>query len=254
MHSPSSPIAYLTFQQGETFAKAYQKHLKRDGICVIQNAISPECMTAFHTLAATISEVDTKYQKGNQLFAVRNLLTHAPELLPILEMLPLHQLTQPFFDSRVSIIKAIYFDKPSEANWKVPWHQDTTIAVQSKIETTGFQNWTYKENIPNVRPPIEILENILTLRIHLDSTDENNGALRIIPASHLNGFSNKTDIESAYSQKQPVTCSVQEGDIIAMRPLLLHASSTSNFPSQRRVIHLEFSTDTLPNGLNWHGT
>src|SRR3981081_1101366 len=39
---------------------------------------------------------------------------------------------------------------------------------------------------------------------------------------------------------------------IVMRPLLLHASSSSPKPEPRRVIHLEFAVDDLPVG--WSGT
>ena len=37
-----------------------------------------------------------------------------------------------------------------------------------------------------------------------------------------------------------------------MRPLLLHASSSSSKPEPRRVIHLEYAADDLPGGLEWH--
>jgi hypothetical protein len=36
-----------------------------------------------------------------------------------------------------------------------------------------------------------------------------------------------------------------------MRPLLLHASTVANSPRHRRVIHLEFAADELPDGLAW---
>ena len=36
-----------------------------------------------------------------------------------------------------------------------------------------------------------------------------------------------------------------------MRPLLLHASSPSQLPNHRRVIHIDFAAITLPNGLRW---
>ena len=37
-----------------------------------------------------------------------------------------------------------------------------------------------------------------------------------------------------------------------MRPLLVHASSSCSKPEPRRVIHLEFASDELPDGLEWH--
>jgi hypothetical protein len=36
-----------------------------------------------------------------------------------------------------------------------------------------------------------------------------------------------------------------------MRPLLLHSSSPSLSPLHRRVIHLDFASEMLPNPLQW---
>jgi ectoine hydroxylase-related dioxygenase (phytanoyl-CoA dioxygenase family) len=63
----------------------------------------------------------------------------------------------------------------------------------------------------------------LGLRIHLDDTDENNGALRVIPKSHVKGIYRSETID--WSKETEVTCKVPKGGIMLMRPLLLHASS-----------------------------
>jgi hypothetical protein len=39
-----------------------------------------------------------------------------------------------------------------------------------------------------------------------------------------------------------------------MRPLLLHASASARVPGHRRVIHLEYAAESLPDGLEWYGT
>jgi hypothetical protein len=44
---------------------------------------------------------------------------------------------------------------------------------------------------------------------------------------------------------------IRQGDAILMQPLLLHASSTARLRSGRRVVHLEFAAEELPNGLRW---
>src|SRR5688572_32967089 len=79
------------------------------------------------------------------------------------------------------LVKAIYFDKTPESNWYVTWHQDIIINVKARIETDGFTAWTKKEGVHHVSPPEEILKDTVTIRIHLDDTDETNGALKIIP-------------------------------------------------------------------------
>ncbi len=48
-----------------------------------------------------------------------------------------------------------------------------------------------------------------------------------------------------------VTAVVKRGGVLAMRPLLLHASSKALAPSFRRVLHFVFGPPTLPLGLRW---
>lgn len=129
------------------------------------------------------------------------------------------------------------------------YHQDITISVNSKVETDGFKNWTIKQDKFAVEPPVHILENNFTIRIHLDDTDENNGALKVIPTSHLQGivrhqsFDRQNEVETF--------CSVKKGGIMIMRPLLFHASNKTTNNNRRRVLHIEFSKSILPQSLEW---
>jgi hypothetical protein len=151
-------------------------------------------------------------------------------------------------------VRSIFFDKTPEANWLVPWHQDLTVAVKERVELPGYGPWSTKEGIPHVQPPIEILENMVTVRLHLDDCDESNGALRVIPGSHRLGRLSAARIAEVRSQEMAVVCSVQAGDALLMRPLLLHASSQAIAPTHRRVIHLEYASCSLPEGLVWAET
>lgn len=154
------------------------------------------------------------------------------------------------FGEKYFNIKAIYFDKPPQSNWIVAWHQDLTISVSDKIEHEGFANWSIKQGLPTVQPPREILENIYTIRIHLDDCDETNGALRVIPESHQKGV---IAMQNFCLEDYPksVTCLVQKGGVMLMKPLILHASNKSTSERNRRVIHLEFSDIDLPDGMDW---
>jgi len=69
----------------------------------------------------------------------------------------------------------------------VAWHQDLTFSVDKKLDLPGYGPWTIKQDQYSVQPPLDLLENIFTIRIHLDDTDEKNGALRVIPGLHLKG-------------------------------------------------------------------
>lgn len=46
-------------------------------------------------------------------------------------------------------------------------------------------------------------------------------------------------------------CEVKKGGILIMKPLVLHSSRRTENQKNRRVIHVEFCDESLPNGLEW---
>jgi ectoine hydroxylase-related dioxygenase (phytanoyl-CoA dioxygenase family) len=148
-------------------------------------------------------------------------------------------------------VRGILFDKVPGANWHVGWHQDQIIPVAERRDVPEFTAWSVKHGVPHVRPPVTVLERMLTLRIHLDDCDAENGALRLIPGSHRRGLLSAKEIEEIVAREEPVVCSARRGDALVMRPLVLHASSPATSPTHRRVIHLEFAAGPLPGGLSW---
>ncbi|RAW02911.1 phytanoyl-CoA dioxygenase family protein [Pseudochryseolinea flava] len=181
--------------------------------------------------------------------AVRNLFQEIPALNFLLQ----HTNIKTILDAvapNLRLTKAIYFDKTPTSNWYVTWHQDIIINVSEKIETEGFTGWTKKSGVHGVCPPDEVLKNTLTIRIHLDDTDENNGALKVLPGSHHKRFTDE-EISTITKNSIPNVCEVRAGGVHLMRPLILHASSKATSQNRRRVLHLEFNTMTLPNGLQW---
>ncbi len=148
-------------------------------------------------------------------------------------------------------VKATLFDKTAAANWKVPWHQDLTIAVRRRLETTGFGPWSMKDGVPHVQPPVSVLEALVALRLHLDDTPEENGALRVVVASHRLGRIPEAQIAAVRANGRERVATVPAGGVMVMSPLLLHASSASSRPEHRRVLHVEYSSFALPAGLKW---
>ena len=134
----------------------------------------------------------------------------------------------------------------------MPWHQDLTIAVKEKQELPGFSTWTLKDDIHHVQPPVEIMERMVTLRIHLDDTDQTNGALRVIPESHRNQRYSAEAIAKKTSGNLEIICEAKAGDVLVMRPLILHSSKKGILTGHRRIIHVEFSSEELPTPLKWH--
>lgn len=160
------------------------------------------------------------------------------------------RLVEDVLGKRCFAVRGIFFDKIPGANWLVPPHQDLSIAVEEKGTAEGFGPWSRKDDVVHVQPPSEVLERMVTVRLHLDECDESNGALRVVAGSHQLG---KLQSEEAYreARKGETTVPVPEGGAMLFRPLLVHASSPSVSPSHRRVVHLEFAVGELLDGLKW---
>lgn len=193
-------------------------------------------------------------EKSETIYGVRNLLNLAPETRKFVESPPVVSLVEKVLGEKAKPVRAIFFDKTPDTNWKVPWHQDLTIAVREKRETEGFTAWTRKADVPHVQPPVSILERMLAMRIHLDDADETNGALKVIPKSHRCGRLSAAEIQEWRRKEAVKICRAKCGEAFLMRPLLVHSSSAGTSPKHRRVIHIEFSADDLPNDLQWYGS
>jgi ectoine hydroxylase-related dioxygenase (phytanoyl-CoA dioxygenase family) len=229
-----------------------QKHLDalRDkGYTTIPEVFShTECaeLISYIELADT---ANSTFRKSTDLFAIRQFLKEIPATQRIIFNNNLNNIIQTLFGSGFFITKSIYFDKPAQSNWFVSYHQDLTISVDKKLELPGYGPWTVKQNQFAVQPPLAILENNFTIRIHLDDTDENNGALKVIPGSHQKGIYRPETIN--WDKETEDLCKVEKGGIMIMRPLLLHSSGRTTNSNRRRVVHIEFGTRQLPSGLNW---
>ena len=226
-----------------------QQKLTKSGFAIMEDIYSAE---EVEQIIHLINQADTSnetFRKSRALFAVRQFLKEIPATKALIFNDKLKSLVKEIFGIDFFIVKSIYFDKPEDSNWFVSYHQDLTISVDKKLEIEGFGPWTVKQNQFAVQPPIEVLENNFTIRIHLDDTDECNGALRIVSQSHLKKIYRPETIHWADEMEQ--ICKVKKGGVMLMKPLLLHSSNRNTNNKRRRVIHLEFSNQELPNGLNW---
>src|SRR5579871_2447397 len=161
-------------------------------------------------------------------------------------------LVRPHVASEPRPVRAIYFDKSPGKNWLVTWHQDLTLALRNRRDVPGFSPWSVKNGIPHVQPPVELLQQMLTVRLHLDDADESNGALRVLPGSHRRGRLSAAQIQELRGEVPEVPCNASAGDALLMRPLLLHASGRSLDSRHRRVLHIEYAAFVLPKELQWH--
>jgi ectoine hydroxylase-related dioxygenase (phytanoyl-CoA dioxygenase family) len=219
-----------------------------NGFEVIDSVYSSSEIEEIITVINENTSNKTTFRKSSDLFAIRQFLKEIPACIPLLFNNNLQILLSSRFGKEYFVVKSIYFDKPAESNWFVAYHQDLTISVDKKMELEGFGPWTIKQNQFAVQPPLKILEDNFTIRIHLDSATAENGALRVIPGSHANGIVRPNEINHQHLEQ---TCSVDAGGVMLMKPLLLHASGRTINNRQRRVVHIEFSRTELPQGLSW---
>ncbi len=151
----------------------------------------------------------------------------------------------------VSLVRALFFDKTPDKNWLVAWHQDKTVTLNAPADLSGWGPWTLKDGVHHAQVPESVLNQMLTIRLHLDSTDEGNGCLEVIPGSHEHGVLERHEIAELVGSGRVFPCVADAGDAVVMRPHLLHRSQKSTQPSHRRVVHLEFSSFELPAGRSW---
>jgi hypothetical protein len=137
-------------------------------------------------------------------------------------------------------IQAIAFDKTPATNWKVAWHQDLMFPFAKCVISDGFEIPSIKQGIDYARPPAGILGELLAARLHLDDCDSTNGPLRVSPGTHRLGILGTSDIPAQLADHGEITCVAKIGEVLLMRPLILHASSQATEPKHRRILHLVY--------------
>jgi ectoine hydroxylase-related dioxygenase (phytanoyl-CoA dioxygenase family) len=147
-------------------------------------------------------------------------------------------------------IQCTYFQKSADRNWLVPVHQDLGIPVAERNEESSLTNWSEKDGMLFVQPPIALLEQMVAVRLHLDPCGADDGPLRVVPGSHLLGRISPEEAARARKGTE-VACISGQGGVLVMRPLLLHASSKSTGKSRRRVLHFVFGPLSPGYGLHW---
>ncbi|WP_343606061.1 phytanoyl-CoA dioxygenase family protein [Fluviicola sp.] len=229
--------------------KQKRQMLSESGFAILNDVYTADEVQQMLSRIENADYSKENFRKSEGLFAIRQFLKEIPETAALIFNENLQNVIRELFGSDYFVVKSIYFDKPEGSNWYVSYHQDLTISVDQKTELAGFGPWTKKHGQFAVQPPVDVLENVFTIRIHLDDTDEHNGALKVVPGSHQKQIYRPETID--WSKETEVVCSVAKGGIMLMKPLLLHSSSRTVDNRKRRVIHIEFSNRELPLELQW---
>ena len=232
----------------------YLNQISEDGFAIVPQVISNNNLNDIESMfdMAHFGDSNSVKERQGDIYAIRDLLHAVPLLKTLLQEAKIRELVEPILGKEAKIVRAMFFDKTSTANWKVTWHQDITIAVKAQHDVAGFGPWSEKAGIIHGHAPASVLENMLTVRIHLDACTAENGALFVIPGSHNVGRLANSQRQALREGTPSILCPVPKQGAMVMRPLLLHASATSLYPSHRRVLHFEYSASKLPSGLEWH--
>lgn len=149
-------------------------------------------------------------------------------------------------------VRAIAFEKADGANWMLNWHQDRVIAVRARVDVEGYGPWTVKQGQYHVQPPAQLLARMATIRINLDAIDAANAPLKVAPGSHKFGRIEEHEIRAMVARCGQATCLAEAGDAWIYATLILHASNRSAPGRRRRVLQVDYATEDLPGGLEWH--
>jgi hypothetical protein len=216
------------------------RNFETTGVCLIRWPL-PEAHLA--PLRAAVDICVTR-GPGNRMFSLPRL--DDLDLASLLRDLATRLAGKP-----ARMVRILAFDKTSETNWGVPWHQDRTIAVNRRAEVDGFGPWSVKAGVPHVAPPQALLEAMFCLCLHLDDCGPDTGPLKIVPGSHRLGRLPVDEVLNLGTRETATLCLTAAGDVLAMKALTVHASDPASVPVHRRVLHLDFSTADLTPPLEW---
>ena len=148
-------------------------------------------------------------------------------------------------------VRLVAFNKSTDSNWLVPWHQDRVIAVREKMPVSGYVNWSNKTGTWHVEPPLSLLEKMIFARVHLDDTDKRNGCLELALGSHSLGHVNALEADEKARVLPHELCRARRGDVLFVKALCLHRSRPSKQATQRRTLRVDYSADAPAPPLQW---
>jgi ectoine hydroxylase-related dioxygenase (phytanoyl-CoA dioxygenase family) len=214
----------------------FSEQVTTEGFAIIPGVLDE---TEIGVLAAKLHDSRLPRSRAGIRHAMRN-----DSVAAIARDARLLQLARNVLGSAALPFRATLFDKSPSSNWLVVWHQDTALPLRARRDTPGWGPWSIKDAVHYAHAPGSALEQALALRLHLDDSSADNGPLRVLPETHTLGVLSDEQLHSLSKRIAPVDCLVPRGGVVAMRPLLVHASSKSQSTRPRRVLHIEYAAQS----------
>ena len=207
--------------------------IQKQGFAVIPEILTPK---EVDELLDEFGRVDLPHSRAGVRHAMK-----IPTVATVARAARLMEIVQETLGRNAFPFRATLFDKSPTANWLVVWHQDTALPLQERREVPGWGPWSVKDGVIYVHAPESALSQVLALRLHLDDSIVENGPLRVLPGTHTLGVLTDELLHDLSTQVAPVDCLTPRGGVLAMRPLVVHASSKSRVGNPRRVLHIEYA-------------
>lgn len=211
----------------------FARQVERDGFAVVGGVFAAEELDA---LREALLELDIPRSRAGIRHLMRETQVSEVAHSPAMRALAISVLGQNAFPFR-----ATFFDKSPNSNWLVAWHQDTALPLREKREAEGWGPWSVKDGVIYAHAPARALEHVFALRLHLDDSNADNGPLKVLPGTQNHGVFSDEEIHRLAEEIPAVECCVGTGGVMAMRPLVVHASSKCVSDKPRRVLHIEYA-------------
>ncbi|WP_108816244.1 phytanoyl-CoA dioxygenase family protein [Loktanella sp. Alg231-35] len=206
-----------------------------DGMMWLRGALSEQHLAALDTLGTMQAKPGLRIGLSTLVLdALRPVDQRIQKVLPKMEP-----------------VRLVAFDKTSQSNWALPWHQDRVIEVKENHDVDGYDNWDQKDGIWHCEPPVSLLKQMLFVRVHLDDTDGDGGAMEVAIGSHQEGKIDAGQAKPYAERYQTHVCQARRGDVLVMDMLTLHRSLPARKPSSRRVLRVDYAAIDLPYPLAW---
>ena len=231
--------------------------LERDGYAILPGVLVED------RVAALVSDLEralpqagaSLLESRGHVYGVRNLVEVWPSAHSVASEIARRAGMAELLGPGFGLVRSIFFDKPPGRSWSLPWHRDMTIAVRAgRANAEGFIRPTVKAGVPHVEAPARLLRRMLTARIALDDVTDDNGPLLVVPGTH-----DDADVDhlpgAALLRSRAWAVHMRAGDVLLIRPLVVHRSGASRkgTPLHRRTLHFEFGPECLlPPALEWH--
>ena len=214
-------------------ALSWLDSIQGGGFAVISSVLTPRDVDA---LGVEIAAADMRRGRAGVRHAMR-----LPSISSLAKDERLLGIARSILGNQAFPFNATLFDKSPTANWLVAWHQDTALPLKERREIPEWGPWSVKEGVTYAHAPANALSKILALRVHLDNSTAENGPLRVLPGTHTLGVLTDNAIHELSMRVTSVDCLVPKCGVLAIRPLIVHASSKSQSRSPRRVLHVEYA-------------